>query len=104
MNSSAQYQCRCRICDQAFVSTKRSAKCCARKECRALLHFKWAEFYSFLVLRSACDVNRWLGGKSQKQLLSEYYRWRLREAVEALEQGEAGLVEVLVEIAEDLEE
>jgi hypothetical protein len=60
-----------------------------------------AEFEDFETLRLMLSINRWTGGKSQKQLQKEYFKERLWDGVRRLPHSDDVLAEVLVEIIQD---
>ena len=71
---------RCLVCDEAFTASKRTARCCPRKLCRARVMDVDALLRVMGVVHSA----RWAGAPSQEEMRAEYYHQRTQEAVEQL--------------------
>jgi hypothetical protein len=88
----------CEVCERQFISAKRSARCCSRKDCRALV----MDFDCFLQLQAILKTSHWAGGLNQEESLQKYLEERMWEAVRRLPHSEDLLGEVLVEILEEL--
>ena len=90
----------CWVCGEAFMTGKRTARCCSAKLCRALVMDLDALFHVRGIMRTA----RWAGAPSQEELRREYYRQQMSEAVDELGRSEDELFRVLCEIAKEMEE
>jgi hypothetical protein len=95
--ASIQYLRRCDVCGAPFFGRSEAIVCCSKRNCRIMM----AEFESFQTLRQMLSINRWTGGKSQKQLQKEYFKERLWDGVRRLPHSDDLLGEVLIEIVED---
>jgi hypothetical protein len=93
------YRRRCIVCDEAFTASKRTARCCPRKRCRAQV----MDIDALLQVMGIVHNARWAGAPSQEELRREYYQWQMRDAVKQLEHSVDLLSTLLVEILEDLE-
>ncbi|SRR5260221_7287418 len=87
------YLKRCRVCEETFVG---KGRCCSRA-CRIV----WAELEEFWRLHFLLTNARWAGAPSEEQLLKEYFRNRLWDAVRRLPHSAELLAEVLIEIVEE---
>ena len=67
-----------------------------------------AEFWDFITLTSVIQNARWAGAPSQEEMAREYFCQQMREAVRRpvrrLPHSEDALSEVLIEIAQEMEE
>src|SRR5689334_21376829 len=103
MNSDEQaptkvtYLKTCWVCDNQFVSDRKSACCCRRPGCRAL----FMDFETFLALQDILESSHWAGGLNAKEQQQKYYPERLLEGVRQLPHSAAALGEVLIEITEE---
>jgi hypothetical protein len=91
------FEKRCRVCGEPLAGL--SGGYCSRS-CR----IKVAEFWSFVVLGSILDSSRWAGAPSQAEMLAQYLRQRMVAAMKRLSESEELLGEVLIEIAEIVQE
>jgi hypothetical protein len=90
---------RCWVCSNPYVTTKRTSDCCAKRDCRMIQ----AEFRDFITLTSIIQNARWAGAPSQEEMAREYFRQKMRDAVEQLGSSEDALSKVLIELAEEAE-
>ena len=95
--ANIEYLRSCEVCDTPFLTAKRNARCCTRKDCRAIA----AEFDSFYTLECILGAAPWAGAPSQKEMQKEYFKERMWDGLRRLPHSDDLLGEVLIEIVED---
>ena len=87
----------CWVCGAPLLH--RGGECCSRRECRG----SWAQYAEETELRFIHLNARWSGGAGfREELLEEYLRDRMLDAVRRLPHSADALAEVLIEILESL--
>jgi hypothetical protein len=87
----------CEVCERQFLTPKRTARCCGRKDCLLIL----ASFDDFATLQFILGNARWAGAPSREEIRKAYYRERMCDGVRGLPHSEDVLAKVLIEIVED---
>lgn len=83
---------RCMVCQNPFVASKGTARCCARPECRGFM----ADFEEFSALRFILVNVRWAGGDG----LESPREW-MELAIDRLPVSADLLAKVLIELLEE---